>query len=143
MITICGGNSLGRMFEYHGWVALRSTAEAVEPEPELAMDDIQRHVDEWGDYGLMDLRVLNSGVFLHMAGMPNHRHQDTIDFFVELGRLAPGSYGLQHVLDDEHPEHRNEARVFRMVRGQVTEHPEPLLSPCIPVLEDEWPVTDT
>jgi hypothetical protein len=42
------------------------------------------------------------------------------------------------VLDDEHPEHRNQARVFRMVRGRVTEHPEPLLSPCIPTLEDEW-----
>jgi len=79
------------VFEYHGWVTLRSTAEAVDPEPDL---------DE--------------------------------------AAIRPGSYGLLHVLDDEHPEHRNHARVFRMVRGRVTEHPEPLLSPCIPTLEDEW-----
>lgn len=126
------------MFEYHGWVALRSTAEAVDPEPDLDEAAIRRHVDAWGDYALMDLRWPNGQLFLHMGGGPNHRSPATIEFFVELGRIAPGSYGLLHVLDDEHPEHHDQARVFRMVRGRVTEHPEPLLSPCIPTLEDEW-----
>ncbi|MBP2475095.1 hypothetical protein JOF53_003967 [Crossiella equi] len=126
------------MFEYHGWVTLRSTAAAVDPEPELDWAAIKRHVQEWGDYAVVDLRGHNGIPFAHMWGQPNHRLPDAIDFFAGLGRLAPGSYGLLHVWDDEHPEHRNEFRVHRMVRGQVTEHPEPLLSPCLPVLEDKW-----
>jgi len=31
----------------------------------------------------------------------------------------------------------NEFRVFPLVRGAVTEHADPFLSPAIPVLEDE------
>ncbi|MER7844288.1 Imm7 family immunity protein [Kitasatospora sp. NPDC096077] len=50
-----------------------------------------------------------------------------------------GSYGLLHVRDDEAAEHGSEVRVLRMVRGEVSEHAEPLLSPCMPVLEDPFP----
>ncbi|MCK2237884.1 MULTISPECIES: Imm7 family immunity protein [unclassified Crossiella] len=123
------------MFEYHGWVHLCSTAEAVDDEPELPMAEIQRLVDGWTGRGLMSLGGSNGASFVHFAGMPNHVDQDVFDFFAELGRLAPGSYGLLHW--HYHGTH-NEFRVQRMVRGQVTEHPEPLLSPVIPGLEDEW-----
>ncbi|GAA3052584.1 hypothetical protein GCM10010519_81050 [Streptomyces lactacystinicus] len=41
---------------------------------------------------------------------------------------------------DEDPGHENEVRVTRTVRGRTTEGPEPLLSPCVPVLEDPFHV---
>ncbi|MFD7445634.1 Imm7 family immunity protein [Streptomyces sp. NPDC059909] len=50
--------------------------------------------------------------------------------------MAPGSFGLLHVRDDEDPGHENDVRVFGRVRGTVTEHAESLLSPCIPTPED-------
>ncbi|MFF4144457.1 Imm7 family immunity protein [Streptomyces sp. NPDC001698] len=33
--------------------------------------------------------------------------------------VAPGSYGLLHVRDDEEPGHENEVRVLRLVRGVI------------------------
>ncbi|MEV6641496.1 Imm7 family immunity protein [Amycolatopsis sp. NPDC051371] len=59
-----------------------------------------------------------------------------VDLFAKVGQLAPGSYGLLHVHDDEHPEHMLSFRVFRLARGMVTEHADHLLSPVIPTLED-------
>lgn len=70
------------------------------------------------------------------GGFSNHRDKEILWFFAEVGRRAPGSYGLLHVRDDEHAGRDNEVLVLRLVRGEVTEHAEPLLSPCIPVLED-------
>jgi hypothetical protein len=133
------------MYEYHGWVSLRATAEAIDDEPELRLAEIRRLVDEMGPYGLMDLRPLNGHYVVHMGGMPNHRGgrgPALIDLLTKIGQLAPGSYGLLHVWDDEHPEQMNEFRVFRLIRGVVTEHADPFLSPAIPTLEDPWVFDD-
>ncbi|MFH8387736.1 Imm7 family immunity protein [Kitasatospora sp. NPDC018058] len=85
---------------------------------------------------LLDLRWRNGAPFLHFRGWRNHRDAEVLDFFREVGRRAPGSYGLLHVRDDEDLAHENGVRVLRMARDEVSEHQEPLLSPCIPVLED-------
>ncbi|MFJ1761393.1 Imm7 family immunity protein [Amycolatopsis sp. NPDC088138] len=128
------------MFEYHGWIALRSTAEALEDEPPLRLSEIQALVDELAGYALMDLQPMNGTYYIHLGGNPNHRGQHgeaVIDLFAKVGQLAPGAYGLLYVHDDEHPEHMLSFRVFRLVRGAVTEHAEHLLSPVIPTLEDK------
>ncbi|WP_370936647.1 Imm7 family immunity protein [Amycolatopsis sp. cg13] len=130
------------MFEYHGWISLRSTAEAVDDEPPLRLDEIQALVDDLAGYALIDLQPMNGRYYIHLGGHPNHRGQqgaEVIDLFAKVGRLAPGSYGLLYVHDDEHPEHQLSFRVFRLVRGEVTEHADHLLSPVIPILEDEEP----
>lgn len=127
------------MFEYHGWITLRSTAEALDDEPPLRLDEIRTLVDELAGYALMDLQPMNGTDYIHLGGSPNHRGQhgaEVIDLFTKVGRLAPGSYGLLYVHDDEDPEHRQDFRVFRLVRGVVTEHADHLLSPVIPTLED-------
>ncbi|MEV4597063.1 Imm7 family immunity protein [Amycolatopsis sp. NPDC049253] len=49
----------------------------------------------------------------------------------EADKLAPGSYGLVQV-HDEDPVHSNEFRVGRLARGVLTEHREPLLAPVSP-----------
>jgi hypothetical protein len=129
------------MFEYHGWISLRPTAEATDDEPPLRLGEIQALVDELTGYALMDLRPMNGEYCIHLGGNPNHRGQHgeaVVNLFVEVGRLAPGSYGLLYVHDDEHPDHMSSFRVYRLVRGTVTEHADHLLSPVIPVLEDEY-----
>ncbi|MFI8457107.1 Imm7 family immunity protein [Kitasatospora sp. NPDC085464] len=133
------------MFEYHGWINVLETAEAedddiglVEARLREIAEGIRRRIDEIAAPYLLDLRWMNGSLFLHLAGQPNHRDPEIVDFFREVGERAPGSYGLLHVRDDEDHPHENDVRVLRMVRGRVTEHTEPLLSPCIPVLEDPF-----
>ncbi|HEX7306774.1 MAG TPA: Imm7 family immunity protein [Lentzea sp.] len=85
---------------------------------------------------------MNGEYFIHLGGNPNHRRQNgeaVVDLFAKVGQVAPGSYGLLYVHDDEHPQHMLSFQVFRLVRGTVTEHPDHLLSPVIPTLEDEGP----
>ncbi|MEU5093199.1 Imm7 family immunity protein [Streptomyces sp. NPDC020996] len=53
-----------------------------------------------------------------------------------MAAVAPGSYGLLHVRDDEEPGHENDVRVLKLVRGMVTHHTETLLSPYMPTVED-------
>lgn len=127
------------MFEYHGWITLRATAEALDDEPPLRLGEIQSLVDKLAGYALMDLQPMNGIYYIHLGGNPNRsgRHgAAVVDLFAKVGRLAPGSYGLLYVHDDEHPEHMPDFRVFRLARGVVTEHADHLLSPVIPALED-------
>ncbi|MFE0508839.1 Imm7 family immunity protein [Streptomyces sp. NPDC058964] len=72
-----------------------------------------------------------------LGGHSNHRSSpDVVELFEHVAVVAPGSYGLLHVRDDEEPDHENEVRVLRLVRGVVTHHTEALLSPYIPTVED-------
>ena len=88
---------------------------------------------------LLDLRYMNGEPFIHLGGFSNHRMTpDVVELFEHVGVIAPGSYGLLHVRDDEDPGHENEVRVLRLVRGMVTQHTEALLSPCTPTLEDPF-----
>ncbi|MFJ7219407.1 Imm7 family immunity protein [Amycolatopsis sp. NPDC098790] len=127
------------MFEYHGWITLRSTAEALDDEPPLRLDEIRTLVDELAGYALMDFQPMNGTYYIHLGGNPNRRGQhgaEVVDLFAKVGQLAPGSYGLLYLHDDEDPEHMLSFRVFRLARGMVTEHADHLLSPVIPTLED-------
>lgn len=129
------------MFEYHGWAHIRETAGLDDDDARLRsqVEDIRRLLADLGEYGLLDLRRLNGFPFLHVAGMPNHRGEwgaQIIDLFRKVGEIAPGSFGLLYVWDDEDAEHANAFRVFRLVRGTLTEHADSLLSPLIPTVED-------
>ncbi|WP_432922328.1 Imm7 family immunity protein [Microbispora sp. CA-135349] len=131
------------MFLYHGWVTIRETAGLDDDDESLRRQvaAIRRLVDDLGDGALLDLRWMNGTPFLHVGGMSNHRGtwgRMILDLFARVGDIAPGSFGLLYVWDDEDPEHHNEFRVFRLVRGAVTEHADVLLSPAVPTLEDEW-----
>jgi hypothetical protein len=134
------------VFEYHGWVCIHATAAV---EDFLEDFDEQAVIDRlwaWleprlsGLPYLADLRWMNGTPFLHVSGKPNHRGRlgdEILEIFRQVGRLAPGSYGLLYIWDDEDPRFMNHFRVYRLVRGEVTEHPDHLLSPAIPTLEDE------
>ncbi|GHH73603.1 hypothetical protein GCM10018781_38380 [Kitasatospora indigofera] len=131
------------MFEYHGWINVLESARADDDDHDERrlrgiVEGIERRIGEIASPYLLDLRWMNGQAFIHFGGCPNHRDAEIVRFFGEVGERAPGSYGLLHVRDDEDPARENEVLVIRMVRGRVTEHSEPLLSPCIPVLEDPF-----
>ncbi|MET8945147.1 Imm7 family immunity protein [Streptomyces sp. NPDC004542] len=76
---------------------------------------------------------------LESAGDDEIRLRRIVDGLrAHVGSVAPGSYGLIHIRDDEDPGHENEVRDLRLVRGTVTEHTETLLSPCVPTREDPF-----
>ncbi|GAA4621045.1 immunity 7 family protein [Actinoallomurus vinaceus] len=127
------------MFEYHGWVNIRESTGDDDGELLHAMVDRIRELlaGVEDDAAMLDLRWMNGEPYLHFAGMRNHRNPRVIDLLQRVGRVAPGSFGLLYIWDDEDPGRENEFRVFRLVRGVVTEHSDTLLSPCMPTVEDE------
>ncbi|MFD7097476.1 Imm7 family immunity protein [Streptomyces xanthophaeus] len=129
------------MFEYHGWITIAETAAGDDDDVRLRgiVDELRLRIARMASPYLLDLRWMNGRPFLHLGGMANHRSStDVIDLFEHVAAVAPGSYGLLHVRDDEDPDHENEVRVLRLTRGAVTQHTEALLSPCIPKLEDPF-----
>jgi hypothetical protein len=129
------------MFEYHGWITIRDSAAEDEDNSRLAeiFESLQQRIQQIAIPYLLDIRWMNGEPFLHMGGFSNHRTSpEILDLFNHVGAIAPGSYGLLHIRDDEDRAHFNEVRVVRLARGNVTQHTEPLLSPCIPTLEDPF-----
>ncbi|MFC4033686.1 Imm7 family immunity protein [Streptomyces polygonati] len=131
------------MFEYHGWIKVLESASAGDDHYDDArlreiVEGIKGRIREIDSPYLLDLWWMNGGAFVHFGGFPNHRDEEILEFFREVGERAPGSYGLLHVRDDEDPEYGNDVLVTRMARGQVSQHADSLLSPCIPVLEDPF-----
>jgi hypothetical protein len=135
------------VFEYHGWVTI-GVSSADEDETALLdriVERVRRAVRDFGDIDLVDLRWANGVPMLHFAGMDKHggvMAPELLDLFTRVGTLAPGSYGLLHVWDDQDLQHDNEFRVHRMARGQVTELADTYLSPVAPVIVDAYPEFD-
>ncbi|MFI8100324.1 Imm7 family immunity protein [Streptomyces sp. NPDC086023] len=128
------------MFEYHGWITVREAAAGDDDDARMrqVVDDLRLYIARMASPHLLDLRWMNGEAFIHLGGNSNHRSPEAVGLFEYVAKVAPGSYGLLHVRDDEDPGCENEVRVLRLARGAVTHHSEPLLSPCIPVLEDPF-----
>lgn len=133
------------MFEFHGWAVIReSFDEANEDEDVLKAivaelsEQIRAH--PWVN-GPCRLEVVNGAYHLWTTGVFNHRGdrgEELLELFRWIARMAPGSYGLLYVYDDEAenlPE-RVGFQVWRLARGQLLRHQDPFLSPYFPVVED-------
>jgi hypothetical protein len=130
------------VFEYHGWITVRETATATDDDDELLpamVDAIRRRIADAPVSYLFALEYMNGSPFVHIGGFHNHRNPAVPDLFRQIGRIAPGSYGLLHILDDEDPAHRDEVRMLTLIRGDVRESTETRMSPPIPTLEDAYP----
>ena len=126
------------MFEYDGWATLREdTREDDIGGLHRIVDELREVIEQFNDgSGVTDLRWINGTCMVYFAGCPNRRHDCVFGLFPWLAEHAPGSYGLLYVRDDEAPVHGNAFQVWRLRRRQVERHPDPFLSPCIPVIED-------
>ncbi|RJQ90642.1 immunity 7 family protein [Amycolatopsis panacis] len=131
------------MFEYHGWVTIATTASGDDDAAllERLVDRVHRTLRDAGTLDLVDLRWSSGLPMLHLGGLDKHGgaiSPELLETFARVGELAPGSYGLLHVWDDQDPECDNEFRVFRMARGQVTEQRDPHLTPVAPTVLDSY-----
>lgn len=132
------------MLEYHGWLTIRASPRETEDELEddrRVAELVRNLVGQLGPMpGLLDFRFINGEAFMHFGGLTNHRSQDVDDVFKlvqEIVRIAPGSYGVLYLHDDEDAEGRvNEFRVHVAARGQFVEHRDPFLSPTDQVIEE-------
>jgi hypothetical protein len=88
------------------------------------------------------LREVNGHWILLIAGSRNRRAiglDDTLELLRWVAKELPGSFALLHVQEDEDPrrDHTENFVVWKLARGQLSEALDGLLSPIIPVVEDE------
>ncbi|MGW7683049.1 Imm7 family immunity protein [Kribbella sp. NPDC054772] len=126
------------MFEYHGWATLRDSEDgydgAADDLTHATYDAVQKEIaDLRNDLQVADLRIANGSAHLWLAGLRNHRQRDVIEVFQRIAGIAPWSYGLLHVYDDED---QNRWITWVMKRGSVTPEADSYLSPHVGVVED-------
>ena len=84
---------------------------------------------------------MNGEWFLQFSLYSNRkdsRSQEIFGLYRSIGEIAPGSYGLIYLYDDEDREGReNQFQVYMLARGCVEEREDLYLSPVIPVIEDQ------
>jgi hypothetical protein len=128
------------MHEFHAWIELNESAQESDlGQLEDKVTELHELVADsrWHD-AVFEIRSLNGGHFFTATGLINRRRAEgeRLDLFLDvIARRLPGSHGLVYERDDEMPA-PYAYRVKVMARGQITEHPDPFLSPCNPVIED-------
>jgi hypothetical protein len=128
------------VFEWHGWATIVASPGV---EDDAAAQARQRDAEARvarviaGAAGVtnetLDLRSANGSVHVWLAGSHNHRDETVIGLFRSIALLAPGSYGVMYVLDDD-VSYIWERWVMR--RGTVNREVDASLSPHIGVVED-------
>jgi hypothetical protein len=133
------------MYQCHGWAVLNDSPEESDADllARLAHSVESRIAEIGSENPLAAIHVLNGQHHLAITGFANHRNQGAIaieKLFCWIPSIAPGSYGLLHIWDDEDPDGcDNEFRVWVMARGKLAQQRDPYLSPCIPKIEDPYP----
>jgi hypothetical protein len=132
--------NLCRVFEWHGWATIVASPGT---EDDTAVEAHQRDAEARvarviaGAAGVanetLDLRSANGSVHVWLAGSHNHRDETVIGLFRSIAEIAPGSYGVMYVLDDDVSD-TWERWVMR--RGTVSREVDTSLSPHIGVVED-------
>lgn len=144
------------MYSVHGWATIWPSYKNDDTVDNMLDDDqmdalrrkIADHIQELGlnrteqqMHPFAEIRALNYTTHLWLSGSNNHAvwHETIMDLFTFLATVAPGSYGLLYVENDEDPGHANRFRVWVLARGAFVERGDPFLSPHFPVVEDPAP----
>jgi hypothetical protein len=127
------------MFEFHGWATIRASAGCDDPPDEPAAAAVRELIAQLGTRSnrFVDLTRANGAFQLALRGFHNHRDQRILRFYEDVARVAPGSYGILHVHDDEDPQTHDSWICWVMRRGAVDCHRDDYLSPHIGVVEDD------
>jgi len=134
------------MVELHGWATIREgyTADCEEEKTGDIVSLLSQEVSRIGlDEPLLHIVQNNGEAFLTVTRLTNHFSgvvQEILDLFMRIAVIAPGSYGLLYLHDDEDGNGwMNDFQVYVLAKGVVTKRRDPFLSPCIPTVEDPWP----
>lgn len=130
------------MYEFHGWAAIHETTKEVDAgNLDLIIKRVQNFVSgfHWSN-GLFKIYPANGIYYLSVGGLLNRKTNETenlINVYYFLAKEAPGSYGLLYIRDDESVDgHNNEFKVIVLAKGSLQMKEDVLLSPCVPVIED-------
>ena len=131
------------MIELHGWVTIRETYKAAfceEDHIETIVQNIQDEIDRLR-YFKPVLTAMNGDYFLEFSLFSNRqdsRSREIFELYKRIGEIAPGSYGLVYLYDDEDTVGKqNLFQVFSLARGIMKEREDSFLSPVIPTIEDK------
>ncbi len=126
------------MYQFHCWAVVRQStleddgidfeiARGIETEAQRRMPDIEVR------------RIIKNGMLAYgFSGMWNRPTAGggPVEVLKTIGLLAPGSYGLLYVHDDE-GDAGNEFVVWVLAKGTVTCQQDQFLSPRIPKVDDD------
>lgn len=131
------------MYEFHGWIVIREKVNEVNTGNLFSISNTIKYQIEELDCGsskVLDIKIINGAVHLYTTGLSNHKAldgDDIITLYENVAKIAPGSYGLLYIRDDEDcTGFENKFRVIVLKRGQLIEKEDMLLSPCNPTIEE-------
>lgn len=128
------------MVEVHGWITLRETYKVVDDDNvEALIKQINDEIEKI-EYPQIQIKVNNGNYYVEFSVYTNHMSgdiNDLIAFFETVGKIAEGSYGLLYIRNDEDRHNYNNFIVYRLARGSVQILQDAMLSPVVPILEDE------
>lgn len=79
----------------------------------------------------------NMNGLLTLVTSRNHRCNHFIDLVNWIAKKGEGSYGIIYVHDNEDENSSNEFKVWRILKGEVEEFSDKLLSPVVPLIQNE------
>ncbi len=129
------------MIELHAWITIRETYKSTideEDNIELIINDIKKMISDMPNLNV-PVKSMNGTYFIEFSVFSNRHNNETyeaFEVFNEIGKMAPGSYGLIYLYDDESFEHDNEFQVFSLTKGKVKKVNDYYLSPITPTIED-------
>ena len=128
------------MVEMHGWVTIRDTYKVVDTDNTEKVTKILELEFKTINYLNPEIKWINGECCLQLSLYSNHWNEEC-DEMLKIYRIiadkAEGSYGLLYVYNDEDRELYNEFIIYRLVRGKIEIFNDKLLSPYVPIIEDE------
>ncbi|CAM4527531.1 MULTISPECIES: Imm7 family immunity protein [Paenibacillus] len=132
------------MYQYHGWaVILENTGdgETSNERVNIVFETVKNYIESLKpSVDVLDVKAINGQYHLWMTGLWNREPSlkfTPVEIMKNVGSIAPGSYGMLYVFNDEHPEYFNEFSVYVLSRGRLEQKYDPFLSPLIPVVADD------
>lgn len=132
------------MLEMHGWLTVYPTYLNEDKHPEIDEYAIYKNVEnilaQCGIEQIKRLKALNGSFYIDVSYFSNRPNPDShmiINTLKKIAEVAPGSYGLIYVLDDEDTDNDNNFKVYVIKRGKCSVKKDMFLSPCMPELYDE------
>ncbi len=134
------------MYEFHGWITVRARYENIEVyNAREILENITKKIKDYilelnWQHGVLDLRFINGAAHIWTSGYHNHKpigDYDPVAFFEYIATIAPGSYGILYVIDDEDmvDDNDNKFKAYVLAHGQLTEREDLFLSPFVPTVE--------
>jgi len=130
------------MIEINGWISIHITTDGEDNSEKYrnAIEKIDGIVQPLKGFNqFFKIEALN-GFYTLFIGL-NHNHDNGYnDLILNLSNkvcnIAPGSYGILYIRNDEDKSNFNKFKVLKIAKGKVTIEEDRYISPCNPVIED-------